>query len=49
MINSRTKGKVAELEVVNLFKNAGYNDSHRSQQLTQAGGAQDSKMGPLRK
>ena len=33
MINSRTKGKVAELEVVNLFKNAGYNDSHRSQQF----------------
>ena len=33
MINSRTKGKVAELEVVNLFKNAGYKDSHRSQQF----------------
>ena len=33
MINSRTKGKVAEFDVVNLFKNAGYKDSHRSQQF----------------
>tara|TARA_B110000263_G_C15020659_1_gene379376 strand:+ start:234 stop:581 length:348 start_codon:yes stop_codon:yes gene_type:complete len=33
MINSRTKGKVAELEVVQIFKNAGYTKSHRAQQF----------------
>ena len=33
MKNSRTKGKVAELEVVKIFKNAGYDDSHTAQQF----------------
>ena len=33
MTNSRNKGKVAELEVVQIFKNAGYEKAHRAQQF----------------